>query len=91
MPARAGKFSSASQTARRQRVERIPRNHYSVENFSHPPHGDKASQTQAIGINQNSEFPKVVGFYTDNNTGFTHGFLDFMGTQTTVDDPQGNS
>jgi probable HAF family extracellular repeat protein len=69
----------------------IPRNHYSVENFTNLPKGDKASQTQAIGINNNSEFPKVVGFYTDNNTGFTHGFLDFMGTQITVDDPEGNA
>jgi len=68
----------------------IPSNHYSVENFTNLPQGDKAAQTQAIGINNNTESPEIVGFYTDNNTGFTHGFLDVMGTQITVDDPEGS-
>jgi len=66
----------------------VPKNHYSVENFTSLPSGDVASQTQAIGIN-NSEFPEIVGFYTDNATGFTHGFLDANGVQSTVDDPAG--
>ena len=52
----------------------VPKNHYSVENFTHLPSGDLASQTQAIGIN-NKRFPDIVGFYTDHATGFTHGFL----------------
>jgi hypothetical protein len=60
----------------------VPSNHYSVENFTNLPTGDTASQTQAIGINENRcvdmvcSFPDVVGFYTDMATGFTHGFLD---------------
>ncbi len=66
----------------------VPTNHYSVENFTNLPSGDFASQTQAIGIN-NGELPDIVGFYTDNATGFTHGFLDANGTQSTVDDPEG--
>jgi probable HAF family extracellular repeat protein len=66
----------------------VPKNHYSVENFTHLPSGDFASETQAIGIN-NMEFAQVVGFYTDNKTGFTHGFLDAYGAQSTVDDPVG--
>ena len=66
----------------------VPENHYSVENFVNLPSGDFASQTQAIGIN-NGEFPDIVGFYTDNATGFTHGFLDANGVQSTVDDPAG--
>jgi hypothetical protein len=69
----------------------VPSNHYSVENFRHLPSGDHASQTQAIGINNDVQRPKIVGFYTDSNTGFTHGFLDLNGTQVTVDDPEGNS
>ena len=69
----------------------VPSNHYSVENFTNLPAGDKASQTQAIGINQDSKIPKIVGFYTDANTGFTHGFLDYNGAQITVDDPLGNA
>ena len=69
----------------------IPINHYSVENFTNLPKGDKASQTQAIGINQNTEAPKVVGFYTDTKTGFTHGFIDARGSQVTVDDPEGSA
>jgi probable HAF family extracellular repeat protein len=67
----------------------VPQNHYSVENFTNLPAGDHASQTQAIGINNNTRAPQIVGFYTDNNTGFTHGFLDLNGTQVTVDDPKG--
>jgi probable HAF family extracellular repeat protein len=67
----------------------VPQNHYSVENFINLPSGDFASQTQAIGIN-NREFPDIVGFYTDNATGFTHGFLDANGVQSPVDDPAGS-
>jgi len=67
----------------------VPQNHYSVENFINLPSGDFASQTQAIGIN-NREFPDIVGFYTDNATGFTHGFLDASGIQSPVDDPAGS-
>jgi len=67
----------------------VPKNHYSVENFTNLPSGDFASQTQAIGIN-NRTFPDIVGFYTDNATGFTHGFLDANGTQFPVDDPAGS-
>ncbi len=68
----------------------VPRNHYSVENFTRLPAGDSASQTQAIGINNNERSPKIVGFYTDSNTGITHGFLDMNGVQMTVDDPHGS-
>lgn len=67
----------------------VPPNHYSLENFTNLPSGDFASQTQAIGIN-NQKFPDIVGFYTDNATGFTNGFLDADGTQSTVDDPEGS-
>ena len=67
----------------------VPKNHYAVENFTNLPSPDFASQTQAIGIN-NQKFPEIVGFYTDNDTGFTHGFLDADGTQSTVDDPEGS-
>jgi len=67
----------------------VPKNHYSVENFTNLPSGDFASQTQAIGIN-NLKFAEIVGFYTDNDTGFTHGFLDADGIQSTVDDPEGS-
>jgi probable HAF family extracellular repeat protein len=67
----------------------VPKNHYSVENFTNLPSGDFASETQAIGIN-NRTFPDIVGFYTDNATGFTHGFLDADGTQSPVDDPAGS-
>jgi hypothetical protein len=69
----------------------LPRNHYSVENFTQLPSGDSASQTQAIGINDNERSPKIVGFYTDANTGVTHGFLDAKGVQMAVDDPQGSA
>lgn len=67
----------------------VPRNHYSVENFTNLPSGDFASQTQAIGINTRT-FPDIVGFYTDNATGFTHGFLDSNGVQSPIDDPAGS-
>jgi probable HAF family extracellular repeat protein len=67
----------------------VPKNHYSKENFTNLPSGDFASQTQAIGIN-NLKFPEIVGFYTDNDTGFTHGFLDADSTQSMVDDPEGS-
>jgi hypothetical protein len=66
----------------------VPKNHYAVENYTHLPSGDSASETQAIGIN-NQKFPDIVGFYTDNATGFTHGFLDADGVQTAIDDPEG--
>lgn len=66
----------------------VPKNHYAVENFTDLPSGDFASQTQAIGIN-NKTFPDVVGFYTDNATGFTHGFFNSNGVQSTIDDPAG--
>ena len=52
--------------------------------------GKVATQTQAIGIS-NRTFPDIVGFYTDANTGFTHGFLDHDGEQVAVDDPLGNT
>jgi hypothetical protein len=65
-----------------------PKNHYSLENFTRLPAGDSASQTQAIGIN-NKDFADIVGFYTDQATGFTHGFLDSDGVQRTLDDPAG--
>ena len=67
----------------------VPKNHYSVENFTNLPSPDFASQTQAIGINTRS-FPDIVGFYTDNATGFTHGFLDSNGAQSPIDDPTGS-
>ena len=67
----------------------VPKNHYSVENFTNLPSGDTASQTQAIGIN-NRRFPDIVGFYTDTATGFTHGFLDSNGVQSPIDDPAGS-
>jgi len=66
----------------------VPKNHYAVENFTQLPAGDKASQTQAIGIN-NLPLPEIVGFYTDSATSFTHGFLDADGVQYTIDDPAG--
>ncbi len=71
----------------------VPPNHYSVENFTNftPPGSDTASQTQAIGISNRLIFPAIVGFYTDANTTFTHGFLDFFGVQYTIDDPKGTS
>ena len=67
----------------------VPQNHYAVENFTNLPSGDFATETQAIGIN-NKTFPDIVGFYMDNATGFTHGFLDANGVQSPVDDPEGS-
>src|SRR4029077_3703702 len=77
----------------------VPPNHYSADltliNFTLPNGGNTASQIQAIGINANSAlagatpFPDIVGFYTDKTTGFTHGFLDSFGVQSTIDDPAG--
>jgi probable HAF family extracellular repeat protein len=69
----------------------VPRNHYSVENFTALPSGDSATETQAIGINNDAREPRIVGFYTDAVSGVTHGFLDSDGTQVTVDDPQGSA
>jgi probable HAF family extracellular repeat protein len=78
----------------------VPANHYSDENFTAvagcttPPMSPCPPQTQAIGINPNSAlggatpFPDIVGFYTDV-AGFTHGFLDSFGVQSTIDDPAG--
>ena len=68
----------------------VPKNHYAVENFTHLPSGDKASQTQAIGINSR-RFPDIVGFYTDSATNVTHGFLDTNGVQSAIDDPAGSA
>jgi probable HAF family extracellular repeat protein len=67
----------------------VPLNHYAVENFTNLAAGDSASETQAIGIN-GSQFPTIVGFYTDKNTGFTHGFIDTNGKQLAADDPAGS-
>jgi hypothetical protein len=77
----------------------VPPNHYTLDfnlqNFTLPNGGNTASQVQAIGINQNSAlagatpFPDIVGFYTDTATGFTHGFVDSIGVQSTIDDPMG--
>jgi hypothetical protein len=59
--------------------------------FPQPP---CPSQTQAIGINSatglagETPFPDIVGFYTDIN-GATHGFVDSVGVQSTIDDPAG--
>jgi probable HAF family extracellular repeat protein len=68
----------------------VPRNHYSVENFTNLPSGDVATETQAIGMN-NLSVPDIVGFYTDGATGFTHGFLDSNGVQSPIDDPAGST
>jgi hypothetical protein len=59
----------------------VPRNHYSVENFTNLPSGDTASQTQAIGINTrrfpiSSAFtptmPPVLHMASWTLTGFNH-------------------
>jgi hypothetical protein len=50
-----------------------------------PPHLITPSPT----FGHSSQFPEIVGFYTDNKTGFTHGFLDVEGVQLTTDDPKG--
>ena len=49
----------------------VPRNHYSVENFTNLPSGDFASQTQAIGIN-NRRFPDIVGFWKGQEGSVRH-------------------
>src|SRR5258708_13100268 len=67
----------------------VPTNHYALENFTHLPSGDSASQTQAIGINTKT-FPAIAAFYTANTTPFTHGFLDSTGVQSPADDPPGS-
>lgn len=66
----------------------VPENHYAVENFTHLPSGDHATETQAIGVS-NNQLEEVVGFYTDFKSGFTHGFVDEDGSQATLDDPAG--
>ena len=68
----------------------VPKNHYSVENFTNLPSGDVATETQAIGAN-NLSFLDIVGFYTDGATGFTHGFRDSDGVQSPIDDPAGST
>jgi hypothetical protein len=40
----------------------VPSNHYSVENFTNLPNGGTASQTQAIGINENSALAGATPF-----------------------------
>jgi hypothetical protein len=67
----------------------VPQNHYAVENFTNLESGDFATETQAIGID-NNKFPDIVGFYTDHATGFTHGWVDSDGQQLTIDDPEGS-
>jgi len=65
-----------------------------VANCTNPPASPCPTQTQAIGINANTAlagatpFPDIVGFYTDI-AGFTHGFVDSIGVQSTIDDPAG--
>ncbi len=66
----------------------VLKNHYAPDNFTDLPAGDRATQTQIVGIN-NKSVPDIVGFYTDMATGFTHGFVDSNGTQITIDDPAG--
>jgi hypothetical protein len=66
----------------------VPKNHYSVENFTNLPSPNSAFQTQAIGINTRS-FPYIVGFSTDNATSFTPWLLDSNGVQSKIDDPAG--
>jgi hypothetical protein len=83
----------------------VPANHYSIENFTAVanctappstffPMPPCPPQTQAIGINSATglagatPFPDIVGFYIDI-PGFTHGFVDSFGVQSTIDDPAG--
>ena len=83
----------------------VPANHYSIDNFTNVPGCNSPpstpfppspcpTQTQAIGINAASglagatPFADIVGFYTDI-AGATHGFLDSVGVQSTIDDPAG--
>jgi hypothetical protein len=83
----------------------VPGNHYSIDNFTNVagctappsmlfPPSPCPTQTQAIGINEASglagatPFADIVGFYTDA-AGATHGFVDSIGVQSTIDDPMG--
>jgi len=83
----------------------VPANHYSIDNFTNVagctampstpfPPLPCPTQTQAIGLNEASglagatPFPDIVGFYTDA-AGATHGFVDSVGVQSTIDDPMG--
>jgi len=83
----------------------VPADHYSIDNFTNVagcnsppstlfPPSPCPTQTQAIGINNatglagQTPFPDIVGFYTDI-AGATHGFLDSVGVQSTIDDPAG--
>jgi len=83
----------------------VPATHYSIDNFTNvagctaPPEmlfppPPCPTQTQAIGISSatglagQTPFPDIVGFYTDA-AGATHGFVDSVGVQSTIDDPMG--
>ena len=83
----------------------VPANHYSIDNFTNVagctampstpfPPLPCPTQTQAIGINEASglagatPFADIVGFYTDA-AGATHGFVNSVGVQSTIDDPMG--
>jgi hypothetical protein len=83
----------------------VPETHYSIDNFTNvtgctaPPEMlfpalPCPTQTQAIGISSatglagQTPFPDIVGFYTDA-AGATHGFVDSVGVQSTIDDPMG--
>jgi hypothetical protein len=83
----------------------VPADHYSIDNFTNVagctampstpfPPLPCPPQTQAIGLNEASglagatPFPDIVGFYTDA-AGATHGFVDSVGVQSTIDDPMG--
>jgi len=83
----------------------VPGTHYSIDNFTNvagctaPPEmlfppSPCPTQTQAIGISSatglagQTPFPDIVGFYTDA-AGATHGFVDSVGVQSTIDDPMG--
>jgi hypothetical protein len=83
----------------------VPANHYSIDNFTNVagcnsppstpfPPSPCPTQTQVIGINEASglagatPFADMVGFYTDI-AGATHGFVDSVGVQSTIDDPAG--
>jgi len=83
----------------------VPATHYSIDNFTNVagctampemlfPKPPCPTQTQAIGISSatalagQTPFPDIVGFYTDA-AGATHGFVDSVGVQSTIDDPMG--
>ena len=83
----------------------VPADHYSIDNFTNVagcnsppstlfPPSPCPTQTQAIGINSatglagQTPFADIVGFYTDI-AGATHGFVDSVGVQSTIDDPAG--